>query len=175
MQLLYDLFPILVFFILYKLQGIYVATAAAMAISLLQVIYYRLRHHRFEHFQMVTLACIIFFGGATLIFHNPKFIQWKPSVLYWLCALVFLGSQIFAKKTLVATLMDRHVALRPRQWTALNLVWIAFFSFMGSLNLYVVYHFSESAWVNFKLFGILGLTLIFFLAQALLLSRKIQK
>lgn len=171
MQLFYDLLPIIVFFIAFKLAGVYVATAAAIIISILQVIVYRLRHHKFEKMQMITLILIIILGGATLLFHNEIFIKWKPTAIYWVFAAIFFGSQFVGKKPLIRYMLESKVTLPDLVWTKLNSSWAAFFFLLGLANLYVIYHFSTNAWVNFKLFGMLTLTFLFVIFQAIFLAR----
>ncbi len=174
MRLLYDFFPILVFFAAYKLAGIYVATAAAIAATGLQVGLHWLRHRRVEAMHLVTLGLIVVFGGATLLLHDELYIKWKPTVLNWLFALAFLGSQLFGGRTLVERVMGREIALPPAVWRRLNLGWALFFGFVGALNLYVAYRFPTDVWVDFKLFGIVGLTLLFVVGQGLWLARHLE-
>ena len=173
MKLLYDYFPIICFFIAYKLYGIYVATAVTMAAAVLQIVALWLVKKRFEKLQLITLALILVFGGTTLIFHKAIFIQLKPSVIYWLFSIALLGSQYIGKKPLIRRMLDMHINLPARIWNHLNLAWGLFFLMLGLLNLYVVYHYSTSAWVNFKLFGTLGLLIVFTIAQGIYLSRHI--
>jgi intracellular septation protein len=173
MQLLYDLLPIFVFFIAYKIAGIYVATTAAIIVSILQVGYYRLRHGKFEKMQLTTLVMIVVLGGLTLILHKPIFIKWKVSVINWIFGLVFLGSHFIGKKPLIRYVMEKQIDLPSAVWNKLNMSWAVFFLAVGFVNLYVVYHFSTNAWVNFKLFGVLGLTFLFVILQAVYLSKHI--
>lgn len=173
MKLLFDFFPILLFFITYKLYGIYFATAIAMIASALQVIIFRLRHQRYEKMHLISLALIVILGGATLFFHDPWFIKWKPTGIYWLTALVFVGSRFIGQKTLIQKMMESNISLSQPTWQRLNYAWAVFFVLMGILNLYVAYYYSTDAWVNFKLFGGAGLTLIFVLLQAIYLSRHV--
>lgn len=173
MKLLFDFFPILVFFICYKLFGIYAATAVAMVASLFQVIFYRLKHQRYEKMHLISLGLIIVLGGATLFFHNPWFIKWKPTGIYWLTALVFLGSSFIGQKPLVQKMMEGNINLPTKIWRRLNWAWMFFFICMGALNLYVAYSFSTDIWVNFKLFGGAGLTLVFVFLQAMYLTRHV--
>ena len=175
MKLLYDFFPILIFFIVFKLYGIYAATASAIIASVLQVGGYWLKHRKFEKMQLITLVLITVFGGATLIFHNPMFIKWKVSVINWLFGLAFLGSQFIGKKNFVQRLLDEKIQLPAPVWQRLNTFWVVYFLALGFINIYVVYHFSTSAWVDFKLFGVLGLTLVFVILQAVYLSKHIQQ
>lgn len=171
MKFLYDYFPIICFFVAYKLFGIYVATAATMAACVLQVSVYWLIHRCFERMHVITATFVIVLGSATLILHNPIFIKWKPTIIYWAFTLSLLGSQFFSKKTLIHRMLGDKIRIPLKIWEHINYSWAAFFLLLGFLNLYVVYNFSTNAWVNFKLFGTLGLMLFFIIAQALYMSR----
>lgn len=173
MKFLFDFFPIVLFFIGYKLFGIYNATAIAMAASLLQVIIHRIMHQHFEKMHLFSLAVIFILGGATLFFHDPLFIKWKPTGIYWLTSLVFMLSPLVTKKPLIQKMMDANISLPQTIWYRLNYAWSIFFIIMGSLNLYVAYNYSMDAWVNFKLFGGAGFTLIFVFLQAIYLTRHL--
>ncbi len=173
MKLLYDFSPVLLFFIAYKLYDIYVATAVAMVASFLQTAGYWLRYRRFETMHLVTLGMILVLGGATLFFQNPIFIKWKPTVVNWLFAGAFLGSQWIGGKPIIERLIGDQIKLPQVVWTRLNLSWTTFFILSGAANLYVAYHFSEATWVNFKLFGMMGLTIGFVVLQAFYLSRHV--
>jgi intracellular septation protein len=174
MKLLFDFFPIILFFIAYKLVGIYVATAVAMLASLIQTMSFWFKHRRFELTHIITLAIILILGSATIILHDAMFIKWKPTAVYWLFALLFLGTQFIGNKTLIQRMMDGKLTLPDVIWTRLNLSWSIFFVAMGIANLYVVYHFSTNTWVNFKLFGTLGLTIVFVVVQSLYIARHIE-
>jgi len=174
MKLLFDFFPIILFFIAYKFYGIYVATAVAIGASFLQVGFFWFKHRRFEKMHLVTLALIVVMGGATLLLHDELFIKWKPTVLNWLFGLTFLASQYFGKKPLVRRMLSEQISLPDPVWNRLNLSWVVFFVAMGFANLYVIYNFDTDTWVNFKLFGMLGLTLIFVVAQALYMTRHVK-
>ena len=174
MKLLYDFFPVLLFFVAYKLYNIYVATAVIMAASFLQTTGYWLVYRRFETMHLVTLGMVLVLGGATLLFQNPVFIKWKPTVINWLFACAFLGSQWIGEKSIIERLLGAQIQLPSMVWTRLNMAWVAFFTLSGTVNLYVAYHFSEATWVDFKLFGMMGLTILFIVLQALYLSRYVQ-
>ncbi|MDX1795209.1 MAG: septation protein A [Hydrogenovibrio sp.] len=174
MKLLFDLFPVILFFIAFKLYGIYVATAVAIAASVLQVAYVYLKNKRVEKMHLITLALIVILGGATLIFHDETFIKWKPTVVNWGFALVFLGSHFIGNKPIIRRMMEQAVTLPDHVWLRLSQMWILFFIFSGVANIYVAFNFDTDTWVNFKLFGLMGLTLIFILAQGLYISRFIQ-
>jgi len=175
MKLLFDFFPILLFFISFKLFGIYIATGVAMAASLLQVGAYWLKHRKFEYLHIITLVTVVLLGGTTLLLHNELFIKWKPTAIYWLFAAAFLGSQFIGKKSLIQRMLDAQITLPNQVWQRLNLTWVLFFAAMGGLNIYVLYHFSTDAWVNFKLFGTLGLTLVFLVGQGIYMSRHLSQ
>jgi intracellular septation protein len=171
--LLFDVFPVLLFFIAFKVSGIYVATAVAIGASFAQIGWLFFRGRKIDRMLWVSLGVITIFGGATLIFANETFIKWKPTVLYW----VFAGALVIAwfgfRKNLVRSIMENQVSLPEEVWTRLLVSWIGFFSVMGMINLYVAYNFSTDAWVNFKLFGGIGLMLVFVLLQALMLAKHV--
>lgn len=171
MKMLADLFPVLLFFIAYQLFDIYVATQVAIAAAVVQVAYHKLRHGKVENMHWVTLGLLAVFGGLTLALRDPTFIKWKPTVVNWLFGAAFLFSQLFMKRSLLQRMMDHAVTLPDSAWLRLNVAWVAFFFAMGVLNLYVAYNYPEAVWVNFKLFGFLGLTLLFMLAQGFYLAR----
>ncbi len=171
MKLFFDFLPIILFFIAYKTSGIYVATAVAIAASLILVAYTWLRTRKVEPMQLVSLGLIVVFGGATLWLKNPLFIMWKPSILYVLFAAAFLGSQFIGNKTLVERMMGSLMSAPQAIWRQVNIAWVGFFIALAGLNLYVAYNFDEATWVNFKLFGLMGITLVFMLAQGLWLGK----
>jgi len=173
MKLLFDIFPIFIFFVCYKFYGIYTATVIAMLASIFQVILFRIREQRYEKMHLISLVMIVVLGGATLFFHNPAFIKLKPTGIYWLSAVAFLGSFFIGKKTLIQKMIDGNISLPPQIWTRLNIAWAVFFILMGIINLYVAYHYDTDSWVNFKLFGGAGLTLLFVFLQSLYLTRHV--
>lgn len=174
MKLLFDFLPIFLFFIVYKLFGIYAATGVAIIASAAQLLLYRIQHKRFESMHIITFFSILLLGGATLFMHNEIFIKWKPSILYWILGLVFLGSSLLGKKPLIQRLMESNVQMPLAIWQRLNIGWSVFFLLLGTTNLYVVYHYSTNTWVNFKLFGTLGLTLVFIVIQSIYISKYVQ-
>ncbi|MCX8018273.1 MAG: septation protein A [Rhodocyclaceae bacterium] len=175
MKFLFDLFPVILFFAAYKLADIYVATAVAIAATFAQIGWMRLRHGKVDRMLWVSLGLIVVFGGMTLFLRDPTFIKWKPTVLYWLFAVVLLGSAVILNKNLMRAMLAQQLTLPDPVWTRLNLAWVAFFTVMGGLNLYVAYHFSEADWVNFKLFGGMGLLFAFIVAQGLLLAKYVEQ
>jgi intracellular septation protein len=173
MKLLFDLFPVLLFFIAFKVSGIFVATATAIAASFAQIGWLWFRKKRIDTMLWVSVGVITVFGGATLLFGNETFIKWKPTVLYWLFATsLIVGAAVF-RKNLVRSVMENQVTLPEEVWKRLLASWIAFFAAMGALNLYVAFNYSTDTWVNFKLFGGMGLMLVFVLLQALLLAKHV--
>jgi intracellular septation protein len=175
MKFLFDFFPILVFFICYKWFGIYAATATAMVLSIIQVAFYRIKYQRYEKMHLISLVLIVVLGGATLIFHNPWFIKWKPTAIYWLTAVVFLGSTFIGKKPIIQKVMENNITLPTPIWFRLSHAWTVFFAMMGIVNIYIAYHYDTDTWVNFKLFGGAGCTLLFVLIQALYLAKHAQE
>lgn len=172
MQLLIDFFPIVVFFVAYKLYGMYVATAAIIVAMAVQIAYQWIRHRKVNTMLLVSGALVAVLGGVTLALHDPVFLQWKPSIVNWLFAAAFLGSQVFGEKTLTERVMGHAMELDQPLWRQLNLIWVVNFLVLGFANLYVVYNFDEATWVNFKLFGMLGLTLLTAIGQAIWISTR---
>ena len=175
MKFLFDIFPVVLFFIAFKLSDIYVATGVAIAATCLQVAWLWLRGRKVENMVWVSLAVIVVFGGATLLLQDETFIKWKPTVLYWLFGTALTVAALGFKKNLIRSMMEAQVTLPDPVWNRLLASWIAFFAAMGVINLFVAYNFSTDAWVNFKLFGGIGLMLVFVVLQALMLSRYIEE
>ena len=171
MKLLFDFFPIVLYFISYKLFDIYIATAVAMAGSVFQVVFHRIKYSRFENLHLASLALIMVLGSATLFFHDPWFIKCKPTGIYWLSSLILLGSALMGKKTIIQKIMDANISLPSKIWKRLNLAWAMYFIIMGGLNLYIALRYPTDLWVNFKLFGGLGCMIVFIALQALYLTR----
>ena len=174
MKLLFDFLPILLFFIAYKLADIYVATGVLIVVTLAQVGWIWLRQRRVEKLPLFTAGLVLVLGGATLLLHDPVFVKWKPTVVNWLFAIAFIGSLFIGQKPLLARMLGEQLELPLPVWVKLTLAWAIFFLAMGAANLYVAFTFDENTWVNFKLFGMLGLTLLFVLAQAAYMSRHIK-
>ncbi len=174
MKFLFDLFPVILFFAAFSLtRDIYLATAVAMAATVGQVAFSWFKHRKVDTMQWVSLGLIVVLGGATLLLHDKSFIMWKPTVLYWLMGVGLLVSQAMGKQPL-KSLMGKQLTLPEAVWRRLSLAWVAFFAGMGALNLYVAFTFSEEVWVNFKLFGGMGLMLLFVLGQSVVLARYME-
>lgn len=203
MKFLFDLFPVILFFSMFKwgeshpeaaqslaqqhlsafVSGgaasvtqapILLATALAIAATLAQILYLLIRGRKVDTMLWVSLVIISVFGGATIYFHNETFIKWKPTVLYWCFSAALLVSQVFLGKNLIRLMMEKQIALPDNVWQRLSLLWAMFFGAMGLINLYVAYNFSTAAWVNFKLFGFTGLMFAFVIAQSVFLSKYVK-
>ena len=175
MKLLFDLFPVILFFAAFKFFGIYVATATAIAATVAQVAWTKWRHGKVDTMLWVSFGIIIVFGGATLLLHDETFIKWKPTILYWVFATALLCSNLLFGKNLMRTLMQEKLTLPVRVWNRVNLSWSLFFAVLGVLNLYVAFNYSTDSWVNFKLFGTTGLMLVFVVLQGMALSKYIDE
>jgi intracellular septation protein len=150
------------------------ATVVVIVATALQVLWLKAKGRKVDTMLWVSLALVVFFGGLTIWFHSETFIKWKPSVLYWVMGLALWLVPLITGKNLLRTLLGEQLDLPPTVWHRLNFAWIAFFGLMGLLNLWVAYTFSTDTWVNFKLFGALGLMFAFTFAQALYLSRYLK-
>ena len=169
MQLLADYFPLILFFVAFKWQGIWVATAVAIAASIVQIVWFHFRG-KVSAIHWISLVVIVVFGGATLILQDEVFIKWKPTVLYAaFCAVLAGGKLLFDKDLLAYVLKD--LTLPPAIWTRVTWAWAAFFAGMGVLNWYVAFHYSTETWVNFKVWGGIGLFLLFAVVQGMFLAR----
>jgi len=199
-KLLFDLFPIIVFFIAYKLgdanadatrtlldglglpqptgvgekPGIYLATLVAIVASVGQIAWVKLRGHKADTMMWVSLGIIVLFGGATLWLHDESFIKWKPTVLYWIFTGIIFGAAAFGRNV-IKSVMNEQMELPDVAWGRLNASWGGFFAFMGVANLFVAFNFSTDTWVDFKLFGSLGLMLGFVIGQSMMLTRYLDK
>jgi intracellular septation protein len=172
MQLLFDFFPVIAFFIAYKLTDIYVATAVIIVAVVVQAAIQWTRHRKISPMSLISGVLVLIFGGLTLVIHDKSFIQWKVTVVNWLLAAAFLASRFIGERTLVERMMGENMPLERSLWLRLNWAWIGYFVVLGALNLYVAWNFSENTWVNFKLFGMLGLTFVFALLQGFWLASK---
>ena len=166
MQFIYDYFPIACFFITYKIAGIYWATGIGIIATFIQVAVYYIQHKKVEKVQIIILISIVVLGGLTIMFHQPKFIEWKPSVVYWVFAVLLLGSmRVKQKRPLLEILLGSKLELPMQAWRILTKSWGIYFLLMGFINIYVAYEFTLTQWVYFKLFGTLGLSIVMIIAQ----------
>ena len=182
MKLLFDLFPLLIFFAAFKFYDIYIATAAAILATFVQVGVFWSKHRRFETMHLVTLVVISVFGGLTIVLQDDVFIKWKPTIVNWAFTVVILGFLVMGKKSALEHMMGKQITLPLPVWKKLNTAWAVFFLFMGLLNLYVAFYYNLDAddetrtqtWVNFKVFGLMGLTLVFVVIQMMFLAKYIE-
>jgi len=200
MKLLFDLFPVILFFAAFKyseknpelaaswvssllgsaavdpkIAPILLATVVVIVATIAQIIWVAFRHGKVDKMLWVSLVLVVVFGGMTLVFQDESFIKWKPTILYW----VFAGSMGFAalvmKKNAIKTMLGEQLTLPESVWTKVNLSWMAFFVIMGFLNLIIAFNFPTDVWVNFKLFGGMGLMLVFVLGQGFMLSKYVEE
>lgn len=177
MQLLFDFLPVIAFFAAYKLADIYVATGVLIVAVLLQSAIQWITKRELNSMHLVSAGLVLVFGGLTLLIRDKAFIMWKPTVVNWLFATAFLASQLprFGGRPLVQRLMtsaEAEIRLPDASWRHLNLMWVVYFVVLGVLNLIVFRYFDEETWVNFKLFGMLGLTIAFIILQGVWLSSR---
>lgn len=175
MQMLIDFLPVLAFFVVFKLYGMQAAVATMMIATVAVVAYGWFVKRRLEKLPLISLALVLVLGGATLALDSELFIKWKPTVVNWLFAAVFLGSQYIGRAPLVERMMSHALSLPAAVWRRVNMAWVVFFLFSGVLNLIVAYSVDTETWVDFKVFGLLGLTLVFVLAQGVYLARHAQQ
>jgi intracellular septation protein len=175
MQLFFDFLPLIAFLTAYKIGGIYSATAALMVAMVVSCAISWIRTRKVSGMLLTGTAIALAAGTLTLALHNAAFIKWKLTLLDGAFAIAFLLAPILSGKTLVERVMGANIHLEPQHWRSLNWMWIGFFSFIAVLNIYVMYHYSEADWVNFKTWGTMGLTLVFVVIQAIWLTGKISK
>jgi intracellular septation protein len=170
MQLLVDYIPIVIFIVAYFYRDIFFATGVLMAVMPIVLLLQWITTRKVNKIYLASTALVLVLGSATLFYRNATFLYWKPTVLNWAIALVFLGSQWFGDKTIVQRMLGSAAELSRTQWLRLNQMWVVFFLVIGGVNLFIAYNFSEAFWVKFKLFGMLGLTLLFVIVQTLWLT-----
>ena len=204
MKLLFDLFPVILFFLVFKIAGanpeaaqnfgsaylsglvsggevsltqspILLATAVTILATIVQIALLLVRRQRVDNMLWVSLVIIVFFGGATIYFHDEQFIKLKPTVLYWFFAIALLVTPLLFKKNLIKSMMSQQLELPDPVWTQLNFAWGGFFTLMGALNLYIAFNYPLEFWVNFKLFGFIGLMIVFVIIQSIYLSRYMKE
>lgn len=178
LNFLYDFIPIILFFIAFKVYGIYAATVVGIVVSGLQFLMSTLWKKTFDKKQFITFIVFLIFGGMTLYFHNPIFVKWKPTIIYWIFGVILFFSHFIGPKPLMQRFLEplfekeKQIVTTIKIWKNINMAWAFFFLFLGGLNLVVAYHFSTNAWVNFKLYGTLGLIFLFIMAQSMYLAKN---
>jgi intracellular septation protein len=170
MQLFVDYIPIVVFIVAYFYKDIFFATGVLMAVMPIVLLFQWIKARKVNKIYLASTVLVLVLGSATLFYRNATFLYWKPTVLNWAFAAAFLGSQWIGEKTIVQRMLGAAAELSPAQWVRLNQIWIAFFLVVGGINLFVAYNFSEAFWVKFKLFGMLGLTVLFVIVQSIWLT-----
>jgi intracellular septation protein len=179
MNQLLELSPLIVFFVVFKLQGIYWATAALMAVCTAVMLVHRFRAGSFKPMHVITVAILLVLGSATLFLHDKRFIQMKPTVLLALTAAAFLGSTVIGKQPLARRMLEgvfeEPLEVSPRAWQVINVLWAAWFALLAAANLYVARNFDEDVWVKFKVFGIGAALVVFMIPQVLWLSSKLRR
>ncbi|WP_119342662.1 septation protein A [Facilibium subflavum] len=173
-KLLFDFFPIIIFFAVYKMQDIFMATFALIIATAIQLIYELIRYRKIAMMHIITFVLVLILGGATIYFHDEVLIKWKVTVVNWLFGLIFIFSTYLMKKPIIQRLMEESIELPQNIWRRLNNIWGLFFLFLGIINLIVVYNFSTNVWVNFKLFGMFGITIIFVILQGIFLAKHME-
>lgn len=176
MKFLFDLFPIILFFATYFVTNndIYAATGVTIIATIAQVAWTWFKHRKVDGMLWLSLGLVVVLGGATLLLHNKTFIMWKPTALYWAFAVVLSIAKLAFNKNLIRSVMDSQMSLPDPVWSKLMWSWVGFFVMMGGVNLLVAFNFSEATWVSFKMFGGLGLMLVFVILQSLMLSKYIE-
>ncbi len=179
MKFLFDFFPILLFFITFKshedqIEGMVTATGVLIMATLFQVSFNWLKHRKIEKMHIITLVLVIIFGGATIYFKEPSYLIWKVTIANWLFAIVFFASHFIGHKPIIKRMMDHMIQLPESVWTKLSLSWISFFTALGILNLFIGFNYDFDTWVDFKFYGLMGLTLAFTILQSIFISKYIQ-
>jgi intracellular septation protein len=168
--------PLIAFFVAFKLLGIYWATAALMVACILLMAVHRLRTGKYKTLHVVTTAVVLILGTATLLLHDKRFIQWKPTVLLALTSVAFLGSSVIGKQPLARRMLEgvfpEPLSVPARTWQAINGIWVAWFALLAVLNIYIARNFPENVWVNFKVFGITIAMMLFMVPQVLWLNGR---
>ena len=173
MKQFFDLIPLLVFFAVYKFYDIYTATAALMVVTVLQIAITWFTLRKLEKMHLITLAMVLVFGGFTLFFHDDAFIKWKVTVINLLFSAALLVSQFVLKKPLIKQMLGKEMQLPDAIWSRVNLAWAGFFAVAAATNTYIAFHLPQEVWVNFKVFGLLGMTLLFTVATVFYLYRHL--
>jgi intracellular septation protein len=170
--------PLIVFFVVFELFGIYWATAALMVVCTVVMFAHRMRTGRFKTMHVVTVGVLLVLGSATLLLHDKRFIQWKPTVLLALTAVAFLGSSVIGRQPLARRMLEgvfnEPVEIAPRTWFLINFAWVVWFVALAAANIYVAQNFPEGVWVKFKVFGITAAMLVFMIPQVIWLNGKVK-
>ncbi len=178
MAFIYEILPVFLFFAAFKFKGIYVATVVGIVATFLQMMVHRFLKDQWDKKQVITFGVFLLFGGMTLYFHNPIFVKWKPTIIFWLFALILLFSHFFSNKPLTQRMieasLENNSRVPTRAWRHINLLWTVFFAGMGGLNLWVAYQYTNDTWVNFKFYGLTSALILMSVIQAIYLMRYLK-
>ncbi len=174
MKQLIDFLPLLVFFAVYKFYGIFAATGAIVVATAVQLGLMYALYRKVEKMHLVTFGLLLVFGGATVLFHDDTFIKWKVTLVYGLFTAVILISQ-WMGKPVIKSMLGKEITLPERIWSTLSYAWAVFFLFCSGLNLYIAFNLPQETWVNFKVFGLMGMTLAFLVATIAYLYKHLPK
>lgn len=171
MQLFYEILPVFLFFLAFKFYGIYIATIVGVVATFIQAAINRILFKVWDKKQVITFIVFALFGGLTLYFHDPIFVKWKPTIIFWIFGVIILISQVISKRPLMQRFMEHALkeektVIPAQAWRKINLIWAVFFLGLGALNLYIAYHYSSDTWVNFKFYGITAALLLMSIVQA---------
>jgi len=175
MKFFFEFFPILIFFGVYRAYDIFIATGALIVVSIAQIVILKLQNKPITKMQITSLALIVVLGGITLLLRDEMYLKWKVTIVNAAFGLVFLGSHFVGNLTIIERILSKQLQLDSQLLRRLNFSWAMFFFFLGALNLWVIYTYDTETWVNFKLFGLMGLTIVFSVGQAFIMSRAIKK
>jgi intracellular septation protein len=206
-KLLFDYIPLILFFLVYKIAGMHpeasyafassflgplvagtglkpdqgpimLATVVVIVATVLQIVYLKVRRQKVDAMLWVTAAIIVIMGSATIYFHDENFIKWKPTILYWVMAVMLAFTQLVLGKNMMRQVMEQQIKLPEPVWARLGLAWIVFFAIIGAINLvvaYIIYPGNLDAWVNFKVYGITALFFVFILGQSFMLGKYMEE
>lgn len=164
-KIIFEFFPIIIFFIAYKASNIFTATSIALIVEIVRIVHNIVLCHTLTKVRIFNFFLVLVLGTTTIYFHNPVFIKWKVTILYWLFGITFISSAILRKKYIIREVIKKEINLPIKDWRNIDISWGVFFILLGILNLIVAYHCSTDSWVKFKLFGTPGIITIFILVQ----------
>ncbi|MFB9133890.1 septation protein A [Vibrio sp. AK197] len=174
MKQIIDFIPLIVFFVLYKMYDIYVATGALIVASALQIVLLYVLYKKVEKMQLITFVMVAIFGSMTLILHDADFIKWKVTIVYVVLALALAISHLMGKSA-IKSMLGKELELPNQVWNKITWAWVVFFALCAALNVYVAFHLSQDIWVNFKVFGLLAATLLFTLLTGVYIYKYLPK
>lgn len=174
MKQLLDFIPLIIFFVLYKMYDIYVATGALIVATGIQIVVTYFIYKKVEKMQLATFALVAVFGGMTIFLHDDNFIKWKVTIVYAVFALGLTITQ-FMGKPVIKGMLGKEITLPESAWNKINWAWTGFFSACAISNVYIAFNMPLDFWVNFKVFGLLAATLIFTLLTGVYIYKQMPK